>query len=150
RFCNISPEHVRIYALLNNDSDCRPGTDTVPPSARDEDVSPVRRRTVTRRRKEKCPYCDSTLTGFSNLVSHCRSFHPEHPPPLPELKCDFCGMLFPTRRSTAQHRNRCAHSPEANRHRNSSAGRRSPLPQDRPASPRARQLARRRPCTICF
>ncbi|KAF8283207.1 putative RNase H [Trypanosoma cruzi] len=74
RFCNISPEQS-AYMRSNNDPTA-PGMDTVPPSAREEDVSPVRRRTVTRRRKEKCPYCDSTLTGFSNLVSHCRSFHP--------------------------------------------------------------------------
>ncbi|PWU86419.1 hypothetical protein C4B63_122g19 [Trypanosoma cruzi] len=132
RFCNISPEQS-AYMRSNNDPTA-PGTDTVPPSAREEDVSPVMRRTVTRRRKEKCPHCDSTLTGFSNLVSHCRSFHPEHPPPLPELKCDFCDMVFPTRRSTAQHRNRCAHNPETNRHRNSSARRQSLLPQDQPAS----------------
>ncbi|PWU90411.1 putative RNase H [Trypanosoma cruzi] len=120
--------------MRSNNDPTAPGTDTVPPSARDEDVSPVRRRNVTRRRKEKCPYCDSILTGFSNLVSHCRSFHPEHPPPLPELKCDFCDMVFPTRRSTAQHRSRCAHNPDATRHRNSSARRRSLLPQDQPAS----------------
>ncbi|PWV01988.1 hypothetical protein C4B63_3g658 [Trypanosoma cruzi] len=112
RFCNISPEQS-AYMRSNNDPTA-PGTDTVPPSAREEDVSPARRRTLTRRRKEKCPHCDSTLTGFSGLVSHCRSFHPEHPPPLPELKCDFCDMVFPTRRSTAQHRNRCAHNPDAN------------------------------------
>ncbi|RNF11166.1 L1Tc protein, partial [Trypanosoma cruzi] len=56
------------------------------------------------------------------------------PPPLPELKCDFCGMVFPTRRSTAQHRNRCAQNPDTNRHLNSSARRRSLLPQDQPAS----------------
>ncbi|KAF5225880.1 hypothetical protein ECC02_001199 [Trypanosoma cruzi] len=132
RFCNISLEQS-AYMRSNNDPTA-PGTDTVPPLARDEDVSPVRRRTVTRRRKEKCPYCDSTLTGFSNLVSHCRSFHPEHPPPLPELKCDFCDMVFPTRRSTAQHRSRCAHNPDATRHLNRSARRRSLLPQDQPAS----------------
>ncbi|PWU89319.1 putative trans-sialidase [Trypanosoma cruzi] len=132
RFCNISPEQS-AYMRSNNDPTA-PGTDTVPPSAREEDVSPARRRTLTRRRKEKCPHCDSTLTGFSNLVSHCRSFHPEHPPPLPELKCDFCGKVFPTRRSTAQHRNRCAQNPDATRHRNSSARRRSLLPQDQPAS----------------
>ncbi|KAF8295273.1 hypothetical protein TcYC6_0094660 [Trypanosoma cruzi] len=133
RFCNISPEQS-AYMRSNNDPTA-PGMDTVPPSARDEDVSPVRRRTVKRRRKEKCPYCDSTLTGFSNLTSHRRSFHPEHPPPLPELKCDFCDMVFPTRRSTAPHRSRCAHNPDATRHRNSSARRRSLLPpQDQPAS----------------
>ncbi|RNC54321.1 L1Tc protein [Trypanosoma cruzi] len=120
--------------MRSNNDPTAPGTDTVPPSAREEDVSPVRRRTITRRRKEKCPYCDSTLTGFSNLVSHCRSFHPEHPPPLPELKCDFCDMVFPTRRSTAQHRSRCAHNPDATRHLNRSARRRSLLPQDQPAS----------------
>ncbi|PWV06238.1 hypothetical protein C3747_117g34 [Trypanosoma cruzi] len=121
RFCNISPEQS-AYMRSNNDPTA-PGTDNVPPSAREEDVSPVRGRTLTRRRKEKCPHCDSTLTGFSSLVSHCRSFHPEHPPPLPELKCDFCDMVFPTRRSTAQHRSRCAHNPDATRHRNSSARR---------------------------
>ncbi|ESS61817.1 L1Tc protein [Trypanosoma cruzi Dm28c] len=43
-------------------------------------------------------------------------------------------MVFPTRRSTAQHRNRCAQNPDATRHRNSSARRRSLLPQDQPAS----------------
>ncbi|PWV11262.1 putative RNase H [Trypanosoma cruzi] len=134
RFCNISPEQS-AYMCSNNDPTA-PGTDTVPPSAREEDVSPVSRRTLTRRRKEKCPHCDSTLTGFSGLVSHCRSFHPEHPPPLPELKCDFCDMVFPTRRSTAQHRSRCAHNPDATRHRNSRARRRSLLPQDQPASTR--------------
>ncbi|PWV18849.1 putative RNase H [Trypanosoma cruzi] len=128
----ISPEQS-AYMLSNNDPTA-PGTNTVPPSAREEDVSPVRGRTVTRRRKEKCPYCDSKLTGFPGLVSHCRSFHPEHPPPLPELKCYFFDMDFPTRRSTAPHRNRCAHSPDATRHRNSSARRRSLLPQDQPAS----------------
>ncbi|RNC54682.1 L1Tc protein, partial [Trypanosoma cruzi] len=110
---------------------------------------PVRRRTITRRRKEKSPYCDSILAGFSDLVSHCRSFHPKNPPPLPELKCDFCDMVFPTRRSTAQHRIRCAHNPDATRHLNRSARRRSLLPQDQPTST-SMPMARRRPCTICF
>ncbi|RNC47443.1 gag-related protein [Trypanosoma cruzi] len=50
-------------------------------------------------------------------------------------------MVFPTRRSTAQHRNRCAHSPDATRHRSSSARRRPPLLQDRPAGKPAHSLA---------
>ncbi|PWV07482.1 putative RNase H [Trypanosoma cruzi] len=120
--------------MRSNNDPTAPGTGTVSLPERDEDVSPVRRRTVTRLRKEKCPYCDSISTGFSNLVSHCRSFHPEHPPPLPEPKCDFCDMVFPIRRSTAQHRSRCAHNPDATRHLNRSARRRSLLPQDQPAS----------------
>ncbi|RNE99647.1 L1Tc protein [Trypanosoma cruzi] len=146
-FCNISSE--RSAYMRPNKDPTAPGTDTVPSSARDADVFPVGRRTVTRRRKEKCPYCDSILTGFSNLASHCRSFHPEHPPPLPELKCDFCDMIFPTRRSTAPHRNRCAQNPDATRHLNRSAKRRSLLPQDQPAST-STPMARRRSCTICF
>ncbi|PWV05978.1 putative RNase H [Trypanosoma cruzi] len=129
--------------MRSNNDPTAPGTDTVPPSARDADVFPVVRRTITRRRKEECPYCDSTLTGFSNLVNHCRSFHPEHSPPLPELKCDFCDMVFPTRRSTAPHSSRCAHNPDANRHPNRSASRRSLLPQDQPAST-STPMARRR------
>ncbi|RNC51499.1 L1Tc protein [Trypanosoma cruzi] len=42
-------------------------------------------------------------------------------------------MVFPIRRSTAQHRSRCAHNPDTTRHLNSSARRRSLLPQDQPA-----------------
>ncbi|RNF00646.1 L1Tc protein [Trypanosoma cruzi] len=81
RFCNISPEQS-AYMRSNNDPTA-PGTDTVPPSAREADAPPVERQPSTHRRKKKCPHCDSILTGFSGLVSHCRSFHPEHPPPLP-------------------------------------------------------------------
>ncbi|RNC41593.1 L1Tc protein [Trypanosoma cruzi] len=120
--------------MRSNNDPTAPGTDTVPPSAREEDVSPVRGRTLTRRRKEKCPHCDSTLTGFSGLFSHCRSFHPEHPPPLPDLHRDCCDTVLPTQKSTAQHRNRRAKNPDATRHRSSSARRQSLLPQDQPAS----------------
>ncbi|KAF8278686.1 L1Tc protein [Trypanosoma cruzi] len=130
-FLNISPEQS-AYMRSNNDPTA-PGTDTVPPSAREEDVSPVRRRTITRRRKEKCPYCDSTLTGFSNLVSHCRSFHPEHPPPLPELKCDFCEWFSP--HGEAPHSTEiAAHTTQTPHASKQSARRRSLLPQDQPAS----------------
>ncbi|PWV00903.1 putative RNase H [Trypanosoma cruzi] len=65
------------YMRSNNDPTA-PGTDTVPPSAREEDVSPVRRRTLTRRRKEKCPHCDSNIDGILGSRQSLSVFHPEH------------------------------------------------------------------------
>ncbi|PWV11797.1 putative RNase H [Trypanosoma cruzi] len=90
--------------MRSNNDPTAPGTDAVPPTTREADAPPVERRPSTRRRKKKCPHCDATLVGHTNHIGHCRCLHPEHPPPLPELKRDFCDMVFPTRRSTAQHR----------------------------------------------
>ncbi|ESS54880.1 unspecified product [Trypanosoma cruzi Dm28c] len=147
RFCNISPE-PSAYMRSNNDPTA-PGTDTVPPSAREEDVSPARRRTLTRRRKEKCPHCDSTLTGFSNLVSHCRSFHPEHSHRFPSSNAISVAWFSPhgeAPHSTgiAAHKTQTPHDIETAVPGGDLCCRRiSQLPQ-------ARQSARRKPCTICF
>ncbi|RNF20342.1 L1Tc protein [Trypanosoma conorhini] len=132
RFCNLSQEQSAV--IRSHLDPTAPGSEDVPPTEPVAATSSSGRRPSATRRKEKCPHCDTTLVSFSNLTSHCRSFHPEHPPPSPELRCDFCELVFPSRRSTAQHRTRCAHNPDAIRHRTSGARRRSLLPQDQPPS----------------
>ncbi|PWV15837.1 putative RNase H [Trypanosoma cruzi] len=130
------PQHItgtlRFHALQRRSH--HTGTEAVPPTTREADAPPVERRPSTQRRKKKCPHCDATLVGHTNHIGHCRCFHPERPPPLPDLHRDCCDTVFPTQKSTAQHRNRCAHNPDATRHRSSSARRQSLLPQDQPAS----------------
>ncbi|EKF29340.1 hypothetical protein MOQ_006883 [Trypanosoma cruzi marinkellei] len=146
-FCNTSPAQS-AYMRSTNDPTA-PGTDTVPPTACNEDASPVERRPNKRRRKEKCPYCDSTLTGFSNLIIHCRSFHPEHPPPLPKLNAISATWS----------------SPHGEAPRNTGIDAHiTPTPTDIETAvpggdhcyrrisqlPQACQLARNKPCIICF
>ncbi|EKF33319.1 hypothetical protein MOQ_002806 [Trypanosoma cruzi marinkellei] len=99
RFCNILREQSDF--VRSNDDPTAPGTHAVPPTTREADASPREGRPSTRRRKESCSRCDAMLLGYTNLIGHCRCFHPAHPPPLPEVKCDFCDMVLSTRSRTA-------------------------------------------------
>ncbi|PWV14069.1 putative RNase H [Trypanosoma cruzi] len=148
RFRNISPEQSAF--MRSNDDPTAPGTDAVPPTTREADAPPVERQPSTRRRKKKCPHCDATLVGHTNHIGHCRCFHPERPPPLPDLHRDCCDTVLPTQK-------KAPHSTEI-------AAQRTQTLIDTAAAvpggnhcyrrisqpPQAQQLARRKHCAICF
>ncbi|PWU89198.1 putative RNase H [Trypanosoma cruzi] len=134
RFRNISPEHsafMRPTTIpLHRDGSCSPDDKGGRRTAYGETAL------HTPSEEEMPALCDHTggthepHRSLSVLSSRAPSTAPRPPPRL-------LRHGPPHTKSTAQHRYRRAQNPDTDRHRSSSARRRSLLPQDQPASTRA-------------
>lgn len=102
RFCNLS----RSQAAQLYKPNVEEGTSTT-----DEPTEHVQQ--TRHRRREQCPHCNSTYSGYSALKSHCATKHADLPPPPPNCLCQHCGSPWPTRRSCAQHSIRCPSNPDS-------------------------------------